>query len=162
MAFLLLHPVGCVLRRIGGHSRWLGTRSVVLLMAHRHGSVPVYNTHVLPIAKASSWTRFKSLQTETTTFSESPERTVYFTRWTAKQRSFERRTPCAMSVCSAVVCTEFCVTVSAICRIAAKCGCWMCVLRLAHLSALLFSLRKSTYQLTSAYKFNSLETHTGK
>jgi len=81
MTFLLLHPVGCVLRRFGGHSHWLRTKSFVLLMAHSHGSVPVYNTHVLlPVTKASSLTRFNPMQTETSLSSESPEQTFYFTR----------------------------------------------------------------------------------
>lgn len=72
----------------------------------------------------------------------------------------ERR--CAMCVGSAVFCTMLCVTVSAVCSIAAKCGCWIRVLHLVHLYPLLFSLRKSTHQLTSANRFNSLETYTGK
>lgn len=123
MAFLLLRPVGCVFRRFGGHSHWVGTRSFVLLMAYSHGSVPVYNTHFfLPVTKASSWTRYNPCRRRQQFPPNRPNKhSILHGKTPDNDRSKDER-HCSMSVCSAVVCTAFCGTVSAVCRIAAKCG----------------------------------------
>jgi hypothetical protein len=124
MTFLLLHLVGYVLRRFGGHSHWLGTRWFVLLMAHSHVNVPVYNTHVLlPATKASSLTRFNLCRRRHHFSPSRPNIQFILHGKTPVNDRLKDERRCAVSVCSAVVCTSYCVTVSAVRRITAKCGC---------------------------------------